>query len=159
MKKVVFAIAAAAVMMSCGGNKTENKVETPAAPAVEQSVKDEHNAKNSLDYQGTYKGTLPTASGEGMEVTVVLTADAFKKTTSYVGKKAAPEVVEGKYAWDEAGTIITLEGVDAPNKYFVAENVLFHLDADGKKIEGALADQYKLAKEVKEEAKEVKATK
>lgn len=150
MKKVVLAIAVAAIMMSCGGKKAENADNKVADnQTVEQKVADEHNAKNSLDYKGSYKGTLPTASGEGMEVAIVLNDDTFTKTTSYVGKKDAPVVAEGKYSWDAAGTIITLEGVDAPNKYFVAENNLIQLDLEGNKIEGELADQYKLAKEVK----------
>lgn len=144
MKKAVLAVLVAVLMVNCGGGKTESKDNA----TVEQAVKNEHNAKNSLDYAGTYRGTLPTASGEGMEVTLILTDSTYSKSVSYVGKMTAAMVEQGKFAWDENGTVVTLNGVDAPNQYFVGENVLFQLDTEGNKIEGELADQYQLKKDL-----------
>lgn len=151
MKKVVLAIALAVLMVNCGGGKkaeTTENVPVQSTETVDQAFKDEHNAKNSLDYQGTYKGTLPTASGEGMEVTIVLGEDTYSMSVLYVGKETKATTQEGKYIWNEAGTTVTLEGVEAPNQYFVGENVLFHLDADSNKIEGELAAQYQLKKDM-----------
>lgn len=151
MKKVVLAITLGVLMVNCGGEKkaaSTDNLPVQSTETLDQAFKDEHNAKNSLDYEGTYRGTLPTASGEGMEVTLILTADAFSKSVSYVGKKDAAVVEQGKYTWDESGTIITLDGVDAPNQYFVSENVLFQLDTEGKTIEGDLAANYQLKKDM-----------
>lgn len=36
---------------------------------------------------GSYTGKLPTASGEGMNVTIELGDSTFVKKTQYVGKK------------------------------------------------------------------------
>ncbi len=110
---------------------------------------DEHNAKNSLDYQGTYKGTLPTASGEGMLVTIVLKDSTYTRNTEYIGKKDNNVIEKGKYTWNAEGNTITLDGVDAkvsPSKYFVGENTLTQLDLDGNKIEGNTAELYILKK-------------
>lgn len=150
MKKVVLAVLVAVLAASCGGGKKAEAESTPVAstPSQEQAFKDEHNAKNSLDYAGTYRGTLPTASGEGMEVTLILTDSTYSKSVSYVGKMGAAIVNQGKYVWAEDGTVVTLEGVDAPNQYFVGENVLFQLDTEGKKIEGELAELYQLKKDL-----------
>lgn len=150
MKKL-FYLAIVMLSFSCGGNsdkaKTEDKPNVDEFSSIAQSMKDEHNAKLSLDYQGTYKGVLPTASGEGMDVTIVLTDDTFTKTTAYIGKKNSTIVEKGSYEWNEAGNTITLKGLEAPNQYFVGENTLTSLDISGNKITGSLADKYVLTKE------------
>lgn len=144
MKKLFIIVAAMGLLYSCGGN-TQKSQDEKANTEVQTPV-DEHNAKNSLDYKGTYTGKVPTASGEGMVVSVTLNDDTFVKTTQYVGK---PETFEekGNYTWNAEGNTVILEGVkDAPNKYFVGENTLTQLDMDGNKITGDLADQYILKK-------------
>lgn len=149
MKKITLAIAVAAIMMSCGGKKTENtsaeNLPVQSTEALGQAFNDEHNAKNSLDYQGTYKGTLPTASGEGMEVTLVLKDSTYTRTNVYITPGDKFEEA-GTYTWNDAGTTITLQDAEASNQYFVGENVLFTLDLEGKKIETELAEHYLLHK-------------
>lgn len=150
MKKFTLAIiVAAAMMISCGGKKADNasgEVVVQTEEVVGQAFIDENNAQLALDYPGTYQGVLPTADGEGMDVTIVLGDSTYTKTVSYVGKTAAPIVEEGIYVWGTDGNTISLQGVTAPNQYFVSENVLIQLDTEGKRIEGNLADQYKLGK-------------
>lgn len=147
MKRIYLLFATVAILASCNTKKDEPR--EPEEIKIEETIvaDNTHNAQTSLDYVGTYKGTLPTASGSGMEVTVTLTDSTFQKTISYVGKSDKPIETKGKYTWDETGFVITLEGEDAPNKYFVGENTLYHLDMDGKKIEGELAPQYILNKQ------------
>lgn len=71
--------------------KTEAPVAVIDTEAVE--VIDESNAKNSLDWAGTYKGVLPAADAEGMDVTIVLSPEyTFTKTYSYVGKKVSQKL-------------------------------------------------------------------
>lgn len=107
---------------------------------------DEHNAKNSLDYQGNYRGNLPCADCESIETTISLTEDSYIKETVYKGKSREVFKETGKFTWNEAGNTITLSGSAAPNQYFVGEGVLFHLDAEGKRIEGDLASKYQLSR-------------
>lgn len=154
MKKSFIVLFAAVFLASCGGNK-ENKAETEEVVTLTTEVvvasdtlglPDESNAQNALDYVGTYKGVLPTASGSGMDVTITLSDTTYTKDVAYVGKKDKPTQTTGAYKWDSTGTIITLEGEEKPNQYFVGENTLTQLDVDGKKITGDIASQYMLKK-------------
>jgi len=53
----------------------------------------------------------------------------------------------GTYSWDGAGNAIILEGIgNAPNLYFVGENMLIQLDMEGNRISGDLAERYNLRK-------------
>ena len=108
---------------------------------------DHHNAMNSLDYEGTYKGSLPCVDCEAIETTLVLDATSYTKEMVYKGKSKEVIKETGTYSWNEAGNTITLSGSATPNQYFVGENILFHLDSDGKRIEGDLATKYELKKE------------
>ena len=127
--------------------KKEAEKEINEAPIDSTVVQvDEHNAKNSLDYIGTYKGNLPCSDCESIETTIALNQDTYVKETIYKGKSDKVFKETGTYTWNAAGNTITLSGSETPNQYFVGENVLFHLDADGKRIEGDLADRYKLDK-------------
>lgn len=143
-------IMALAFLASCGGNKKQD-TETTELPiqsseVIDLSMNDEHNARNSLDYQGTYKGTLPMADGPGRDVTVVLTDSTYSRT-SVISKTGDKEVEEGKYEWDAKGSKITLLGAEPSNQYFVAEGKLITLDIEGNVIEGNLAEHYVLTKE------------
>ncbi len=65
MKKNLLILAAALALAACGGNAqkkaaAETQTTTAAAP-------DMHTAETSLDYQGTYEGTLPAADCPGIE--------------------------------------------------------------------------------------------
>lgn len=148
MKKIILFAFASVLLVSC---KTETKPQQPIeaiSVATETTPPaDSHNAKNSLDYMGTYKGVLPTASGQGMEVTVNLTDSTYTKDELYVGKKLKPIQTKGSYTWNEEGNTITLTNAEKPNQYFVSEGKLTHLDMDGNKITGDNADKYVLSKQ------------
>ncbi|MFV0469528.1 MAG: copper resistance protein NlpE [Dysgonomonas sp.] len=146
-KKTLFlSIALLLAGFSC--KKSENKQLSEPQQAEQTSQRpDNHNSQNSLDYQGTYKGLLPTASGEGMNVCIELDSTNYVKEITYVDKKGSPFVKKGTYSWDESGNIITLNGEEQPNQYQVGENKLIQLDINGKKIEGNLADKYILTKD------------
>lgn len=143
MKKVCLIAVAFSLLIACQSNKNE----TPATRQTElqPATVDSHNAQNSLDYTGTYSGLLPAASGPGMRVTITLNDTAFHQTINYIDHDSIFETF-GSYAWD-SGNIITLHGVDKPNQYLVGENRLYHLDVDGNRITGDLADQYILNKQ------------
>lgn len=136
------------LITSCGGKKAENTTVVEEQQIEVEATLPEGSAQMSLDYLGTYSGVLPTASGEGMNVTVVLDSDSsYTKTISYIGKKDAPITIKGKYVWSADGNTITLESVEKPNQYFVSEGKIIQLDTEGKRITGDLANMQILTKE------------
>ena len=149
MKKLFIIIAAIGLMYSCGNTQKnqEEKASVDEFSGIAEQISDGHNAKNSLSYTGTYTGKLPTASGEGMIVSITLSDSTYVKNTEYVNKENSKSEEKGKYTLNDAGNTITLDGVkDAPNQYFVGENTLIQLDMEGNKITGDMADLYILKK-------------
>lgn len=143
-----FVLLFALALFSCNNKPTQevaNDVELQSADTL-AAVIDHSNAKNALDYEGIYKGLLPTASGSGMEVTIELGDSSFTKKLVYVGKKEAAIESKGVYSWNKEGNTITLNGVDKPNQYFVGENRLIQLDVDGNRITGEIEEDYVLTK-------------
>jgi uncharacterized lipoprotein NlpE involved in copper resistance len=142
MKKLWVLVAATGILCSCGSNSSKVNTEVE----MQNDIIDIHNARTSLDYEGTYTGNLPTASGMGMIVTITLDKDNYVKSTKYTGKKGVYEE-KGNYTWNTEGNTIILNGiVDAPNQYFVVENAIIQLDMSGSLITGELADRYILHK-------------
>ena len=108
-----------------------------------------HNARNSLDYVGSYKGILPCPDCHGLETEIVINENStFNIKTKYQGKGEKIYLKKGNFTWNKKGTIIILTDVkNAPNKYFVGENTLTQLNIDGKRITGNTANEYVLSKQ------------
>jgi len=73
----------------------------------------------------------------------------FQLATRKPIKNGSIKRLEGTFAWDETGGIITMNFSDptiAPLSYRVGENILFKLDSDGNRIEAPEADRYNLTK-------------
>jgi len=114
-----------------------------------QKAVDSHNARISLDWDGVYTGTIPSASGPGIDVRMKLNNDqTYELRYIYLKSPNDPYTWKGNFIWDDAGNIITLGIAEAPCYYFVAENKLIQLDTNKKIITGALADNYVLKKEL-----------
>jgi uncharacterized lipoprotein NlpE involved in copper resistance len=157
MKKNVLLIAATAglLLMSCSQKKElqpGSGVEETTAEAktdsisVEPITNDGHNSQNSLDWAGTYEGTLPCADCPGIKTTITLKDDnTYTMTEEYVDKKTKAED-KGKFEWDKSGGKISLVSKDGKRQYIVGENQLIHLDMDGKEITGPNKDLYILKK-------------
>jgi copper homeostasis protein (lipoprotein) len=133
---------------SCSTNQNNSdsasELEVVSSPDPDMA----HNSRNSLDWYGTYKGITPCADCEGIETKISLKKDGtFKRTLKYLGKDNNSFDDEGKFEWNIEGGKVTLIGEGSLSKmYLVGENVLFHLDIEGNRITGDLADMYKLAK-------------
>ena len=168
MRKYLLILSAAGVLVSCGGNgrrqASASATEVGAGAAKSETVgasgtagtagtgktvgeiPDSHTAETSLDYLGTYEGTLPGADCPGIRTTIVLAADG-----SYA---LHMEYLERDSAFDEKGTfkvegnLLTLTPSDGGQVgyYKVEENRLRHLDADRQPIAGELAEHYVLRK-------------
>jgi uncharacterized lipoprotein NlpE involved in copper resistance/heat shock protein HslJ len=138
-------VIAFAALGACGTSGSAGPAS--AGTADDEIVDAAHNSRNSLDWDGIYTGTLPCADCDGIRSTVTLNTDGtFSRERVYVGKSDTPIADSGTFAWNEAGSIVTLSGDDGEQQYQVGENRLFHLDRDGIRISGDLADRYVLRK-------------
>ena len=127
----------------------EQAVPVSSTPESEQVAVDAaHNSRNSLDWPGTYVGTVPCADCEGIRTTVTLRSDgSFERELLYIGKSASPIRESGQFSWNDAGSVVTLNAEDgATQMYQVGEDRLFHLGRSGERITGELADRYVLGR-------------
>jgi len=113
------------------------------------TINDAHNSKNSLDWAGVYTGTIPSASGTGINVRLTLSSDqTFALRYEYVDRPNSQYNWTGTFKWDNKGNTIKLTiDKETPPYYKVVENSLIQLDMKGKPITGDLADDYVLKKE------------
>jgi copper homeostasis protein (lipoprotein) len=122
-----------------------SRTTTPVDPAEQIYPPDMHTSRDALDWAGTYMGKLPCADCASIETVITLSASGrYRKSTLYSGRTDEVFVEEGVFEWHSDGGRITLlsdEG-DIGQQYRVGEDRLFHLDEEGRRIEGALADRY-----------------
>lgn len=109
------------------------------------SQPDGHNARNALDWAGTYSGVIPAADCPGIRVTLTLAADGtYTKSMVYLERQVAPYKTQGTFTWLRDGTRIVL--TPDQEKYFVAEGRVFLLAPTGRRVTGPLAEHYTLQK-------------
>ena len=142
MKKHLFFFVVAGCVLSfnCNNKTTKGKSgETDAS----------HNSANSLDWQGTYKGTLPCADCPGILTELKLNNDnTYILKTKYMGKDSIAQEETGNFSWNKEGNTITLTTArNRSGQYLVAENKITQLDRSGNKITGVLAENYVLTKQ------------
>lgn len=139
MKNKILILAAVLALVSCGGNAQKKTAAAAAAP-------DMHTAETSLDYQGTYKGTLPAADCPGIETTLRLKpGGAYEQHLKYIGRDSEFDEKGGYTVRENLLTLTPADG-EQPEYYKVEENRLRRLDAEKQPITGALADNYVLQK-------------
>ncbi|MFO6424452.1 copper resistance protein NlpE [Motilimonas sp. KMU-193] len=90
------------------------------------------SAKVSLDWPGTYRGTLPCKDCDGIEILLELKADnSYALSRNYLGKMGAAVIEEAPFSWNQAGNTITLaDGTEL----FVGENRLWLVDDNGQRV-------------------------
>lgn len=135
-------------LLSCSNNQNPPDSATDVEVEIHSVPDMAHNSRNSLDWYGVYKGTTPCADCEGIETIITLKKDgAFNRSVQYLGKDGNPFYDEGNFEWNDEGSKVTLMGEQGMSQmYQVGENILFHLDKEGNRITGDLAEMYKLAK-------------
>ena len=139
------------IILITGCNETlKNKAKVSITPDTISSgvVSDQHFSNNSLDWVGTYSGTIPCADCQGIETEIVLTsANTYIIKTIYLGKERKLYEASGSLSWNVERNTITLTEIKiGPTQYFVGENKLIQLDISGYKITGNSADKYILLK-------------
>ena len=135
------------MFLSCNSNKKEEIEVTTMT--VENDFVHQYLPQVTFNYLATYKGTLPCADCEGIQTKIRLASDKkFELEMTYLGEdvKVFPDM--GEYYWNEDGNIITLNGDHFIGKFLVNEDHLLQLDKNGAVIEGKLASNYKLKKEI-----------
>lgn len=143
-------------LFSCAKKEIKQAIEVKEVVQKEKKVQDERvgiptgdNSQVSLDWSGTYTGILPCANCEGIETTLTLNPDlTYILVTNYLGRNdALEEENSGPFSWDSTGSTITLLNIKSGlNQYKVGENRIWHLDINGERITGDLADHYILIK-------------
>lgn len=130
----------AALVFGCNGNKKKDAVMMPNTELIGD------NSMTSLDWTGTYDGVLPCADCEGIKTIISINQDnTYVAKDIYVGKPDSLFESNGTFKWDEKGQKIIFSDKNRTS-YFVGENTLTHLDKDGNKISGDLAERYILKK-------------
>lgn len=108
----------------------------------------QHTSQNSLDWAGTYSGTVPCADCEGIGTNITLRSNnTFRIERTYLGRSAAPFVDSGRIVWRKDGRTIELRhGSNERELCLVGEERLTLLDRNGAVIRGALSQRYLLTK-------------
>ena len=150
MKKIILLSTFAAIaLVGCNNSPQHHGEQVNSNDTVAtQQFKDEHTAQNSLDWIGTYEGTLPCADCEGIKTTIVLNEDyTFSSREEYLKSPNLLVEVNGNFVWDNSGFKVSLkDNKDYSRSFKVVENAILHLDTEGNEISGALSEQYRLIK-------------
>ena len=93
MKKIFILVCSCALLAACNNSAKTNK--SAGADSTSIEVTDIHNAENSLDYEGTYKGVFPAADCPGIETTLTLNPD--KTFSLFLGKAHLRNRLSGRY--------------------------------------------------------------
>ncbi|WP_089604399.1 copper resistance protein NlpE [Acinetobacter piscicola] len=162
MKKTVITLSTVALLLTACAKPTHNAAEDIQTTAQTQAAADheaatptvdsEHNAQTSLDWAGEYLGLLPCADCSGIETKLELKQDdTYELTEKYQDKGDGKEFKsQGTFSFDSSGSIITLDQNAENRKFFIGENYIEAREFEtGEKIDGPLADHYKLHKELK----------
>lgn len=155
MKNKMMVLAMVFLYWSCNTNqKTENQEPLPHEIVSDTIVvPDTHTSRNSLDYLGIYKGNLPCLDCSGIETYLQLSEDfTYLLVQKQLDKTNRKTEKKGVFSWNDAENGIILENIEKPNQYFVGENYLIQLDAEGQKPTGKLAEAYFLNKMTESEA-------
>jgi len=138
----LISLAAAAIVLYACNSSTQEEWPTGFA--------EEHNARTSLDWSGTYSGVLPCADCEGVDTEIEIDEELhYTLITTYLGKKEnTSDTLRGTFTWE--GNTIILSNIptgERPNTFKVEENRLRQLSLDGHEIQGQMASQYLLVKQ------------
>jgi heat shock protein HslJ len=141
MKTQLFIVLLAIFSISAVSCKSSQKAQKKEVQATGD------NSMNALDWDGTYQGILPCADCEGIQTQITLNKDlSYVLETRYNGKDEKVFQTKGTFNWGINGSKITLDNSEKQS-YLVGENMLFHLDKNGNRITGDLANKYVLGKE------------
>jgi hypothetical protein len=91
------------------------------------------NAKNNLDWEGVYTGTVLLGNGQVADVRIKLNRDqSFEYNCEYADKAYGPLPLNfiAPFRWDDTGNVIMMDPIDVPVRYKVEKDKLIRLDED-----------------------------
>lgn len=93
------------------------------AVAAKPAAPDNHHAASSLDWEGTYTGTIPSASGTGYETVLVLGSKRTYILSQRITHKGKRELFQssGRFDWKHNGSVVQLGARDDRQQWFVSE--------------------------------------
>lgn len=143
MKKILGLVLLCTSLLSCVDLSSSGENETADTSPVETGAATTgDNSQKSIDWAGTYEAIIPCADCPGIKTSIVINNDeTFRISSEYLDRGKTIED-NGKIMWHDNGSVMHLKGKDTDLKLKVGENQLFHLDQDGKVIEGDLAPNY-----------------
>lgn len=126
MKAWWLLVLAIAVALALGGCMPRHE---DAAKAVPDPA---HNSRNALDWAGTYEGVTPCADCPGIRLRLTLHADGrYELQRQYLEREAAPQTVQGRFAWSTDGSTVILDAAGQGQQFRVGEGRLLQLNRDG----------------------------
>ncbi|WP_428897218.1 copper homeostasis protein (lipoprotein) [Parelusimicrobium proximum] len=123
MKKVLLLVLAVAFAAACGYTGPKSADDLKA------------------NYLGEYKGVIPCADCEGIDMEIMLNPSTYSLTRQYLGKNDATYYgVTSTWSYDEKTKVLTLNEMNGEKSYwkFSAKDSLTMLDQEGKVIESGL---------------------
>jgi copper homeostasis protein (lipoprotein) len=109
-----------------------------------------NNGRNSLDWDGIYRGVMPCADCGGIRTTIELNKDmTYTIKFKYIGKPDSVTERTGNFEWIDKGNTIILRDPQNSNRtisYHVGEDLLQLIDANGNAVKGKTPDSYTLSK-------------
>jgi uncharacterized lipoprotein NlpE involved in copper resistance len=155
MKNKILILAFSVLLItSCNKKSDDTKIETTGTEIeikTDSTIAVGDNSQNSLDWNGTYKGTIPCADCEGIAMEITLNKDlTYTSKSVYLGKEKNEFKEKGTFSWNKEGSgITTVSENKTPSMYKVGENKLILLNSEGKEnSDSKMADMYVLNKEV-----------
>jgi len=146
MKRVIFSLSIICLLFGLGACKSKSKKQVQA----DAEVVAVENARDNLNWVGSYSGVVPCADCQGILTQITLNADnTYQISWKYQGKNDEAFKKSGTFQWDAEGNTITLEGLDSgqyPFRYKVGEEHLLQLDLEGNVITGEFAEKYMISK-------------
>lgn len=144
------------VLLTLAGCKKEVKTTDEPTPEPTATITDSpdsqipvgDNSQNSLDWSGTYIGTLPCGDCPGIQTVLKINDDnTYEISSVYLDKQSEPVTAKGTFAWDDTGSIITLDADGDHLKFKIQEGSVKQLDKFGDDKQGPYKDSYILKKE------------
>ena len=146
------------LLSACTPQETTTPASTPAAastiavsqPAAEPAASAASTAAQpDAQWVGRYYGVLPCASCEGIETTLILQGDgSYLLTETYKQRQPFTEKTEGRFTWRKPQEVFQLDKAGGERRYQIGNSQIWALDADGKQVEGELANLYILKQTV-----------
>ena len=155
MKNVlVTALVAGITLTAC--KKTEEiqttnpETEVTETVVAETEIPTGDTTQTSLDWNGTYAGTLPCASCPGIETKLVLNDDGtYTLDEKYLEEKDSDFSEKGTFSWSADGSFVTLSPEPAEKDgmkkvFFVTEGSVYQVSND---TDRSMKEEYKLTKQ------------